>query len=93
LNGAQRLNGLNGHLLINEALRAENTLSWERINEVAATWRGPTLEPSLEARSGMVLQAVLQRIQLGRISNEHLKMNEAVRPTNPFPGWMPGVIS
>jgi hypothetical protein len=36
-NGAQRLNGLNGHLLTNEALTPENTLPWERITEVAAT--------------------------------------------------------
>jgi hypothetical protein len=31
------LNGLNGHLLTNEALRLKNALPWERISELAAT--------------------------------------------------------
>jgi hypothetical protein len=37
LNGAQRLSGLNACLFTNEALTPENTLSWERITEVAAS--------------------------------------------------------
>jgi len=37
LNGAQRWNGLNGRPITNEALTPENTLSWERIIELAGT--------------------------------------------------------